>query len=109
MKIKDFSIEYLKVTVAFSGGIDSAYLLYAAKQYAKEEQAYYVKSAFQPRFELEDATHLAEELGVKMKIINLDILSDENIVSNPHNRCYYCKKRISHQLYQKPKRTDLIF
>lgn len=94
MKIKDFFIEYPKVAVAFSGGVDSAYLLYAAKQYAKEVQAYYVKSAFQPQFELEDATHLAEELGVKMKIINLDILTDEKIVSNSHNRCYYCKKRI---------------
>lgn len=94
MKLSEFFEDHTQVAVAFSGGVDSAYLLYAAKKYAKEVQAYYVKSAFQPQFELEDAMRLASELEVKMKVIPLDILSEEIVVSNPKNRCYYCKKQI---------------
>ncbi|NLL78047.1 MAG: ATP-dependent sacrificial sulfur transferase LarE [Clostridiales bacterium] len=94
MKLIDFFIEHPRVAVAFSGGADSAYLLYAAEQYAKEVQAYYIKSAFQPRFELDDALLIAKELGVPIKTINLDIVADQKIASNPSNRCYYCKKKI---------------
>lgn len=94
MDLKDFFTEYTETALAFSGGVDSAYLLYAAAQYAKRVAAYYVKSAFQPQFELEDAMRLAGELNVKMKVINLDILADEKIAANPDERCYYCKKKI---------------
>lgn len=94
MELKDFFVEHPKVAIAFSGGTDSAYLLYAAKQYAKEVQAYFVKTAFQPQFEIDDALCLAKELCVQMKMIPLDIFSDEKIISNSYDRCYYCKKRI---------------
>ena len=46
MNLKEFFVEHPKVAIAFSGGVDSAYLLFAAKQYANEVKAYYVKSAF---------------------------------------------------------------
>ena len=63
MELKQFFEIYPEVAIAFSGGVDSAYLLYAAKQYGKRAKAYYVKTAFQPRFELEDAFRLAKELA----------------------------------------------
>ena len=94
MELSDFFATYPKTAVAFSGGVDSAYLLYAATKYAKEVRAYYVKTAFQPQFELDDALRLASELRADMKIIPLDILADKKIVSNTRSRCYYCKKRI---------------
>ena len=94
MRLVDFFTKYPKVAIAFSGGVDSAYLLYAAKKYAKEVVAYYVKTAFQPQFEWEDAKRLSEELDVAMTTITLDILADETIASNPRNRCYYCKRHI---------------
>ncbi|MGN0335697.1 MAG: ATP-dependent sacrificial sulfur transferase LarE [Lachnospiraceae bacterium] len=94
MKLNEFFAEHPRVAVAFSGGVDSAYLLYAAGQYAKEVQAYYIKSDFQPQFELDDALRIARELGVQMKTIHLDVLADKYIVSNPCDRCYYCKKEI---------------
>lgn len=94
MNLKEFFIEYPSVAVAFSGGVDSAYLLYAAKKYAKKVCAYYVKSDFQPQFELDDAIKLAKELDVEIKIINLDILSVPCVRENSANRCYYCKKAI---------------
>lgn len=94
MKINDFFNEHHKVGIAFSGGVDSAFLLYAAKCYAKQIMAYYVKSEFQPEFELEDAMRLSEELDVPMKILQLNVLGDADVASNPVNRCYYCKGHI---------------
>ena len=82
------------MAIAFSGGVDSAYLLYTAKKYAEEVRAYYVNSAFQPAFEFEDAKRLAEELNVKLSIIPINVLDNEKIVENPANRCYYCKQVI---------------
>ena len=94
MNLEEFFIKYPRVAVAFSGGVDSAYLLYAAKKHAAKVRAYYVKSAFQPQFELEDAQRLAVELGVEMSVLRVDALGDENVRANPPNRCYYCKRRI---------------
>lgn len=94
MTLQDFFKNNNKCALAFSGGVDSAYLLYAALQYGCDIHAYYVKSAFQPQFELEDAKKLAKKLNVSMTILKLDVLEDPSISSNPANRCYYCKKRI---------------
>ncbi|MBR2696684.1 MAG: ATP-dependent sacrificial sulfur transferase LarE [Parasporobacterium sp.] len=94
MTLQEFFAANPKVAVGFSGGVDSAYLLYMAKQYAKEVKAYYVKSCFQPEFELEDATRLAEEIGAELKILNVSVLDDPVVRSNPPDRCYYCKQKI---------------
>jgi len=94
MTLHDFFRENPKTALAFSGGVDSAYLLYAAIHCGAEVQAYYVKSAFQPRFELEDALRLAKELEAGMKILEVDVLSAPSVAANSANRCYYCKKAI---------------
>ncbi len=94
MTLQNFFKDNQKVALAFSGGVDSAYLLYAGLQAGCDIHAYYVKSAFQPQFELEDAKKLAAKLHAKMTILELDVLSDAFITENPANRCYYCKKKI---------------
>ena len=66
MTLNDFFARYPRVAIAFSGGVDSAYLLCAAMQCAREVQAYYVKSDFQPQFELEDAQRLAKDMRAAM-------------------------------------------
>lgn len=83
-----------KIAIAFSGGTDSAYLLYAAAKSGAEVKAYTVKSVFQPAFETADAKKLARELSVALEVIPVDILQEESIAKNPANRCYHCKKRI---------------
>ena len=94
MTLNDFFSENPRIALAFSGGVDSAYLLYAATAAGADVTAYYVHSAFQPAFELRDAQRLASELGAKMRVIELDVLSDEAVTANPADRCYHCKKRI---------------
>lgn len=94
MELNDFFAKHRKLALAFSGGTDSSYLLYAALKYGADVKAYYVKSQFQPEFEYADALELARRLGAEISVIETDILSDENIRLNPENRCYYCKRRL---------------
>lgn len=94
MTLTQFFKENPKVAIAFSGGVDSAYLLYAALAYGAEVKAYYVKTAFQPQFELEDARRLAKELRADMCVLNMDVLCNDTVTANPANRCYHCKKVI---------------
>ena len=94
MKLEEFFKEYPKVAIAFSGGCDSAYLTYAALKYAREVKAYYVKTAFQPEFELEDALKFAKEYALNLSVIECDILFIKEVTDNPSNRCYFCKNQI---------------
>lgn len=94
MRIEDFFKLHKEVAVAFSGGVDSAVLLLLSKKYADRVEAYYVKSAFQPEFEYNDALIIAKMLDIKLNVISVDVLSDDTVVKNPADRCYYCKKRV---------------
>ena len=94
MNLDQFFTIHKSAALAFSGGVDSAYLLYAGLRYGCDIHAYYVKSAFQPEFETTDAIKLCQELGAKLTIIPVDVLSDDSISSNPADRCYHCKKKI---------------
>ena len=91
MTLNEFFKENPKTALAFSGGVDSSYLLYAAGQAGAEVHAYYVKTAFQPEFEYEDAMGLAKQLGAQVTVLRLNALSDPQVAANPANRCYYCK------------------
>lgn len=94
MDLKTFFTENPSVALAFSGGTDSAYLLYAGLAYGAKVRAYYVKTAFQPQFEYDDAMRLVEELGADVRVIHKDILCNETVAANPENRCYYCKTEL---------------
>ena len=92
--LKAFFEENPRGAGAFSGGTDSAYLLYQAAKYAQSVTAYCVKSIFQPESERDDVRQLANELGVKFRIVLLDILADKTVAKNTEERCYYCKKAL---------------
>lgn len=94
MTLETFFRENKKAALGFSGGVDSSYLLYAGKKYGADIRAYFVKTAFQPLFEYEDAKKMAEWLGVEMITIRLDVLESPKIVQNLPNRCYDCKKML---------------
>ncbi|MCI8627619.1 MAG: ATP-dependent sacrificial sulfur transferase LarE [Lachnospiraceae bacterium] len=94
MNLERFFQEHTKVALGFSGGVDSAYLLYAGIHYGADVRAYYVKTAFQPQFELEDARRLAKELGADLRLLELEVLQSETIAANPADRCYHCKNQI---------------
>ena len=103
MKLQEFFDINNKIAVAFSGGVDSTYLLYAAVKAGADVKAYCVKSVFQPGFEFEDAKELAEQIGCGFEVIELDVLSDERVAANPENRCYYCKQHIMSAIMESAK------
>lgn len=91
MNLSDFFEKNTAGALAFSGGTDSSLLVWAAAKYGQNWHAYYVHSAFQPAFELEDARKIAAFCNLPMTVLEADVLSDFQIASNPANRCYYCK------------------
>lgn len=103
MDIKAFFKKYNSAAIAFSGGVDSAFLLYCAKKCGADVTAYYVKSAFQPQFEFEDAKRIASELEIPLKIIETNILDYDEVRRNDPLRCYYCKRRIFSQIKAQAK------
>lgn len=94
MNLKEFFLQHPRAALGFSGGIDSAFLLAMSVKYGADVQPYFIKTAFQPAFELEDARRLTRELGKTLIVIEHDILKDNEISANPANRCYYCKKTL---------------
>lgn len=94
MTLNEFFAAHPKCALGFSGGVDSAYLLYAGVQAGADIRPYYIKTAFQPRFERDDALRLAGELGVEVMVLELDALADPRVAANPAERCYYCKQNL---------------
>jgi len=83
--------------IAFSGGLDSTTLAAICKDLIDVKLVTIVSDIF-PASEIEDASKIAKKLGLEHITIELDLLSDENFVRNPVNRCYYCKKRMIKEL-----------
>ena len=100
MTLSEFFGEHPRAALAFSGGTDSAYLLYAAGRCGAEVQPYFVNSVFQPAFELEDAERLCRELGVPLRVLEADVLSAPHVADNPADRCYWCKTSLFTALWQ---------
>lgn len=98
IKLKSFFENNRKIALGFSGGADSAYLLWAGVHYGADIKPYFVKSSFQPCFELEDAKRLCRELNIELSVIDVDILKIDDVVENTPKRCYFCKKLIFYEL-----------
>lgn len=94
MDLKEFFADHPRVAVAFSGGVDSSFTLASALDYGQAVHAYFVKSAFQPVFELEDARRVADQLGAPLTVLEVDVLADPQVTANPSNRCYFCKRAV---------------
>lgn len=104
MTLAAFFREYPKVALALSGGVDSAYLLYEALRLGADVQAYFVKTAFQPAFELADAKKLAASLNAALTVVECDVLAAEHVAENPENRCYFCKRALFSALWETARR-----
>lgn len=82
-----------RVAVAFSGGVDSSFLLRVAVDClgAHNVLAVTVASPVHPQWEREEAQALARSLAVEHLIVDSDELENEAFVANPADRCYVCK------------------
>ncbi|MCR4431387.1 MAG: ATP-dependent sacrificial sulfur transferase LarE [Tepidanaerobacteraceae bacterium] len=84
------------VLVAFSGGVDSTFLLKVCLEVLGKNNvlAVMAKSATYPESELQDAVSLAQMLGARYKIIESEELEIPGFSENPPERCYYCKREL---------------
>lgn len=92
--LRAFFDAHHKLALAFSGGVDSAYLLYAATACGCDVRAFYAQSAFQPAFERADAARMANQLGAAMTVVPVDVLAVDAVRANPEDRCYHCKRAL---------------
>lgn len=103
--------EYLErargVLVAFSGGIDSTLLLYAATHANSRVLAVTAVSPLRPEEETNLAKELAKQIGAAHLVIESDELSLPGFDRNPKDRCYLCKKALSHDLVKIANREGL--
>ena len=104
MTLAEYFSTHPRAALAFSGGVDSAYLLWAGKHYGCDLTAYYVHTAFQPEFEFRDAQRLAQEVGVPMVVVETDILAVPLAAANGPDRCYHCKKALFTKLWETARR-----
>ncbi len=81
--------------VAFSGGVDSTFLLAVAKKINPGRLiAITISSQFVPAREIEFAKKIARSIGVEHLCFDVDILKNKDVVQNTKERCYHCKKQM---------------
>ena len=91
-------INYLKnldsVVVAFSGSVDSTFLLNAVKEALGDKAvALTIVSPYIPRWEIEEAKELSKIIGMRHEVLEVPVIIDE-IKFNPKDRCYLCKNAV---------------
>lgn len=81
--------------IAFSGGVDSTFLVKVAHDVLGDKMlAVTATSSTYPKRELNEAIKYAKNMGAKHLIISSEELDIEGFASNPKNRCYFCKKEL---------------
>lgn len=98
------------VLVAFSGGVDSAFLVKVAYDVLRQEVlAITAKSETYPNSELKEAKNLIKLIRVRHKIITTNELKDKNFYLNPPNHCYFCKKELFSNLKEIAKKESIRY
>lgn len=99
-----------RAIVAFSGGVDSTLVAYLAVQTLGDGAiAVTADSPSLPYSELEEAKQLAKQIGIRQIVVRTEELDDPNYVSNPSNRCYFCKKELSQKLKKLARELKIPF
>jgi pyridinium-3,5-biscarboxylic acid mononucleotide sulfurtransferase len=98
-KLENILKGFPSLLVAYSGGVDSAFLLAVAKKVLKEKVvAVTGDSPIHPGRETRDAVLLAEKLNVRHLILQTREMELPEFLKNPENRCYICKKNLLTEL-----------
>ena len=93
--MKSILKEMGEVTIAYSGGVDSAFLLKVATDVLGERACGVLAvSPTYPSREYEKAKNFAANIGAVLKIINTRETEQEDFLKNPLNRCYFCKREL---------------
>lgn len=106
--LKNMLLNLKNVIVAYSGGVDSTFLLKASHDTLGDNViAVTAKSSAYPEREFNEAAKYAKEIGVKHIVILSEELKIEGFAKNPVNRCYYCKKELFSKIWRIAKENNI--
>lgn len=111
LKLKNILKNLQSAVLAYSGGLDSTFLLKTAVDALGKDNVLAVtaRSETYPYSEYRDAVKFAKKIGARHITINTSELDIENFKSNPVNRCYYCKKELFKKMGEIKKRYGLKY
>ena len=96
--------------VAFSAGVDSAFLLAAAHQVLGDRiVAFTAVTPANPAREVDEATAFCVERGIRHILFEMDPMEVDGLSRNPRNRCYLCKKHLFNEMKQRAEREGLRY
>ena len=108
--LRNILLKHKKVLIAFSGGVDSTFLLYVAVQTLKKSNVLAVTALSEtyPAMELKLAKSFCKKLKVKHIILQTKELENIKFNKNPFNRCFYCKDELFRKLKNLAKKNKMI-
>ncbi|MFA4988151.1 MAG: ATP-dependent sacrificial sulfur transferase LarE [Candidatus Omnitrophota bacterium] len=111
LRLKRILSGYGSCLVAFSGGVDSSFLLKACSLVIPEEKLLAVTavSATYPEGEIFKARDLAKKIGVRLEVIRTSELEIAGFAGNSAQRCYFCKKELFSRMLKTAKEKGLKF
>lgn len=108
-KLEEILKSYKKVIIAFSGGLDSSFLLFFARKTLGKEsvKAITIYSPYKISEKiLEETKNIANFIDVDQTILTTELT--EEIKNNPLDKCYYCKKEIFSKIKELADRERFI-